>query len=117
MSEPVDHLVEALRQVVAADERLRTASLERDAAGALVLNATADQRTHAMQSQQSAIATMLTEVSTAYRFGLLTAAIATGVGVILALLIGRSIARPVGGLTIVMRELAGGRLDIVVPYS
>ena len=62
MSEPVDHLAEALRQVVAADERLRTASLERDAAGALVLNATADQRTHAMQSQQSAIATMLTEV-------------------------------------------------------
>ncbi len=117
MSEPVDHLAEALRQVVAADERLRTASLERDAAGALVLNATADQRTHAMQSQQSAIATMLTEVSTAYRFGLLTAAIATGVGILLALLIGRSIARPIGGLTAVMRELAGGRLDIVVPNT
>jgi methyl-accepting chemotaxis protein len=116
MSEPVDHLAEALGQAVAADERLRTTSLERDAAAALVLNATAEQQTHAMHSQQTAIATMLTEVRTASRFGLLTAAIATGVGIILALLIGRSIARPVGGLTAVMRELAGGRLDVVVPY-
>ena len=117
MSPPVDHLAEALSQVVSADERLRTTSLERDAAAALVLNATSDQQTHAMQSQQTAIATMLAEVSTAYRFGLLTAAIATGVGIILAVLIGRSIARPVGGLTVVMRELAGGRLDVVVPHS
>jgi methyl-accepting chemotaxis protein len=116
MSEPVDHLAEALGQAVAADERLRTTSLERDAAAALVLNATAEQQTHAMHSQQTAIATMLTEVRTASRFGLLTAAIATGVDIILALLIGRSIARPVGGLTAVMRELAGGRLDVVVPY-
>jgi methyl-accepting chemotaxis protein len=117
ISEPIDHLAEALRQVVAADERLRTTSLERDAAAALALTATADQQTHAMQSQQTAIATMLAEVTTAYRFGLLTAAIATGVSIILALLIGRSIARPIGGLTAVMRELAGGRLDVVVPNT
>ncbi len=117
MSEPVDHLAEALRQVVVADERLRTTSLERDAAATLVLNATANQQTQAVRSQQTAIVTMLAEVSTAYRFGLLTAAIATGVGIILALLIGRSIARPIGSLTAIMRELAGGRLDVVVPHA
>jgi methyl-accepting chemotaxis protein len=117
ISEPVDHFAEALRQVVAADERLRTTSLERDATAAMVLNATADQRTRAMRSQQTAIATMLAEVATASRFGLLTSATATGVGIILALLIGRSIARPIGGLTVVMRELAGGRLDVVVPHA
>ena len=117
LAEPLDGYAAALHKVLAADEQLHAASTERDAAGAAVLAAAAKQQARAMQSQDEAIATMQADVGTARRAGLLTAGIAITLGIVLAILIGSSITRPVGRLTNVMRELAGGQIEVSVPYA
>jgi methyl-accepting chemotaxis protein len=117
MAEPLDRFSKALQVVVAADERLRLATAERTATSAAVLDATADLRNHAVQSQTAAVAGMVSGTRSAYRRGVITAAGAIGIGLMLALLIGRSIARPVQQLTAVMRLLADGNLDVAIPNT
>ncbi len=117
MKEPLDRFATNLQRVVAADESLRVVTIERDAASEAVLRAAAAQRVAAMASQQNAIATMLAGIASARRLGLLTSGSAIGIGLLLALLIGRGIARPIVKLTGVMRELAGGILAVAIPYG
>nr|WP_294512284.1 methyl-accepting chemotaxis protein [uncultured Rhodopila sp.] len=113
--EPLDRFGEALRQVVAADERLRDVTAERDAASAAVLDAAAGQRRQAVESAEAAVAGMLAGTGSAYRLGLATSSGAVGIGLVMAFLIGRSIAGPVQHLTGAMRGLAAGDLASVVP--
>ena len=94
-----------------------TLTTERNVASDAVLRAAATQQAAATTSQQDAIATMLAAIGTARRLGMFTSASAIGVGLVLAYLIGRSIAGPIGRLTGVMRELAGGALEVVVPHG
>jgi methyl-accepting chemotaxis protein len=117
MKNPLDRLAANLQQVVAADEGLRVVTMERDAASEAVLRAAAVQRVAAMASQQNAIATMLSGIGSARRLTVLTSGCAVGMGLLLALLIGRGIARPIGKLTGGMRELAGGVLAVAIPYG
>jgi methyl-accepting chemotaxis protein len=117
MTEPLDRFAAGLQLVVVADDQLRTATVERDTASAAVLSAAEAQRAGAMASQQRAIAAMLAGVSSARRLSLLTSAGAIGVGLVLALLIGRSIARPIHNLTDAMGKLAGGMLDVAIPHA
>jgi CHASE3 domain sensor protein len=56
MAEPLNRFAEVLPLVVAADERLRTLSTERDAASEAVLRAAAAQRAGFMASQEAAVA-------------------------------------------------------------
>ncbi len=114
-SEPISRFTEGLRLIVAADELLRRVTTEREAAASAVLAVAVDDNARALQSQGDAVATMLVEAQSAFRISMLTAAGAIGIGVVLALLIGRSIVRPLHGLTAVMRALAGGALDVTLP--
>ena len=59
---------------------------------------------------------MQIDVSSARRLGLLTSALTIIVGLVLAVLIGKGIARPITQITAIMRELANGRTDIVIPH-
>ncbi len=115
VSEPLDRFGEALQQLVAADERLRAATVERDSASAAVLDAAAGQRRQAVETAEAAVSAMLAGTASAYRLGLGTSAGAVGIGLVLAFLIGRSIAGPVHHLTAAMRGLAAGDLISAVP--
>ena len=117
LKEPLDRFGESLQRLVADDDKLRAATAERDAASDAVLRATGAQRLAAMASQQDAIGTMLARIGSAHQLGLLTSVGAIGIGLVLAYLIGRSIAGPIGRLTGAMRELAGGALEIAVPHG
>jgi hypothetical protein len=103
MKEPLDQFATNLQRVVAEDDKLRVVTAERDAASEAVLRAAAAQRVAAMASQQDAIATMLAGIASARQLGLLTSGSAIGIGLLLASLIGRGIARPIVKLTGVMR--------------
>jgi methyl-accepting chemotaxis protein len=117
MAEPLGRFAEGLPLVVAADERLRTLTAERDAASEAVLLAAATQRTALVATRERAISAMLTGIGAARQLGLLTSGSAIGIGLLLALLIGRGIVRPIRRLTGVMGELAGGALDVVIPHG
>ena len=117
MKGPLDQFATNLQRVVAEDDKLRVVTAERDAASEAVLRTAAAQRVAAMASQQDAIATMLAGIAAARQLGLLTSGSAIGIGLLLALLIGRGIARPIVKLTGVMRELAGGILAVAIPYG
>ena len=117
VAEPLDRFEKGLQLVVAADERLRVATVARDAAATAVLGVAAERRQQAVQSQTEAVAAMLASTRSAYRLGLTTSVGAVGIGLVLALLIGRGIARPVQHLTGAMRGLAGGDLAIAIPHS
>jgi methyl-accepting chemotaxis protein len=60
---------------------------------------------------------MFANVASARRLGLVTSASAIGVGLVLAFLIGRGIARPIRQLTDVMGELANGALETSIPHG
>jgi methyl-accepting chemotaxis protein len=117
MAEPLDRFTASLQRVLLADTQLRNVTAERDAASDAVLAAATAQREAAMASQRSAIAAMLAVISAASQLGLVTSASAIAIGLLLAFLIGRSIARPISALTDVMRKLAGGSLDIAIPHG
>ncbi len=112
---PLERFAKAVQQVVGVDERLRGVTSEREAAAAAVLAAAASQRTRAAELQNGAVTAMLDSVDAAYRLGLATSASAIGLGVLLALLIARSIVGPVRSLTRVMRALTDGNMDVAIP--
>jgi methyl-accepting chemotaxis protein len=117
VAEPMDRFAEALQRVVTVDATLRAATAERDAAADAVLRAASALSAGAIASQQDAIATMLAGIASARQLGLLTSGSAIAIGLLLAGLIGRGIARPIGSLTGVMRDLAGGSMGVAIPYG
>ncbi len=117
LADPLDHFTAALRQVVTADETLRATTEARERAATAVLRATAEQQATAAASQGAAIAAMLAQTSAARHLSMLTASGAIVIGLVLALLIGRGISRPIIDLTGVMRQLAHGDLEVAVPNA
>jgi methyl-accepting chemotaxis protein len=117
MAEPFDRFSDALHRVVAADERVRVTSEARERAAAVVLRTTEARQNEAAASQLEAVAAMLSGTSEAHRWSLLTAAAATGLGIIFAILIGNGISRPMLTLTSAMRQLASGDLDVAIPNT
>ncbi len=101
---------EALRGVLAADEQLRIAATTRDAVSKVLLAATAAERDRAAGSQRGAVASMLGSVG-AVRWLLLVASLAmAGIGLTLAVLIGRSIIHPIRQITRATERVAEGDL-------
>jgi methyl-accepting chemotaxis protein len=80
-----------------------------------VLEVTSHQRSEAAVSQQGAITAMTAQTATSRQLSLLTSAGAIGLGLALAVAIGRGIAGPIVRLTAVMRRLAGGDTGITIP--
>jgi methyl-accepting chemotaxis protein len=117
MAEPLDRFAAELKGVVAADEQLRIATEARDVASAAVLGAAAQQRAGATEAQSAAISAMLVATDEARWQSRLTAASAIGTGMLLAWLIGRSIAHPISALTTAMHALAEGSLDVAIPNA
>jgi methyl-accepting chemotaxis protein len=111
----LDRFGGGLQKVVASDEQPRVATADRDAASAAVLAAADAQLRGAQRSADSTVAHMLAGTDAAERVGTLTSVGAVGIGVILALLIGHSIAAPVQHLTGAMRSLAAGDLAHAIP--
>jgi methyl-accepting chemotaxis protein len=117
MSEPFEHFSQALQRVMAADERLRTTTEAREVAADAVLKVAAAQQAAAARSQEDAIASMLAGAGAAHQLSAVTAASAIVIGLLLAVLIGRGISRPIIALTGAMRQLADGNLDAAIPNA
>ena len=108
LEKPLGVYAEALQGVVAADEQLRLAAAARDDASAAVLGAVAAERDRAAESQRAAIGSMLDSVGSVRGLLLVVSVAAVAIGLALAVLISRSIARPILQMTRAMQRLAGG---------
>jgi methyl-accepting chemotaxis protein len=109
--EPSQQFTDAVKALIAATEQFRVAGSNRDKAAG-ELSGLADSLRNRAQAIQQRSAQSLTAVVD--QLGIMNLAIAGGAliaGVLLAWLIGHSIARPVGRLTAVMKALAAGDLD------
>ncbi|HZP79433.1 MAG TPA: methyl-accepting chemotaxis protein [Pseudolabrys sp.] len=105
----------AMEGLIAASTWFGTLSTERQSVGnEMTKEATAVQNA-AVARQVDAVHAMVSAVASARQFGSLTSFAAIVVGMFLAVMIGRSIARPIGQLTEVMRELADGAVTIDIP--
>lgn len=76
----------------------------------------ANELTAAQQTSMGTVAADTTAaVQKALKLMLIIAGIALAVGIFCAIVIGRSISRPVQSMTATMSDLAGGNLDVVIP--
>ncbi len=115
LEKPLAAYAEALQGVVAADGQLKGAATTRDAVSKAVLVAAAAERDRAAGSQRAAVASMLDSVGSVRRLLLVASLAAVGVGLVLAVLIGRSIARPILQLTGATQRLVDGDLSLDIP--
>ena len=114
--EPFGRYTTALEGLIRSTERLAAVATERNAAAVALTEAADQMRFASVEVQLGTIAGMQIDVSSARRLGLLTSALTIIVGLVLAVLIGKGIARPITQITAIMRELANGRTDIVIPH-
>jgi methyl-accepting chemotaxis protein len=114
--EPFGRYTAALDGLIRSTERLAAVATERNAAAVALTEAADQMRFASVETQLGTIAGMQIDVSSARRIALLTSALTIIVGLILAVFIGRGIARPITEITTIMRELADGKTDIVIPH-
>ena len=116
ISEPFDRYATAIEGLIASTEQFTKVAAERQAAAVALVETSNQIRYASAVTQRSAVGSMTSTVAWTRQLGLLTAAIGMAVGVALAMLIGRGIARPITQVTGVMRALADGRIDIAIPH-
>jgi methyl-accepting chemotaxis protein len=116
VSEPFERYVRAIEGLITTTEQLTEVAAERQSAAAALVGATSQIHFASAEAQRGAVASMTTTVAATRRLGLLTAVTAIVVGLGLAVVIGRGIARPITQITTVMRELANGNIDIAIPH-
>src|SRR5262249_51662560 len=116
ISEPFNRYAKAIEGLIASTEQFTSVAAERQASAVALVEASNQIRSASAQAQRGAVGSMTSTVAWTRQLGLLTAAIAMAVGVALAMLIGRGIARPITQVTSVMRALADGRIDIAIPH-
>ena len=116
MREPFERYTKALDGLISSTEQLSAVAAERNAA-VVALTEAADQiRFTSVEAQLGTIGGMQLTVSSARHLGLLASTLAIIVGLVLAVLIGNGIARPIAQITTIMRELADGRTNIAIPH-
>jgi methyl-accepting chemotaxis protein len=115
MIAPVEQYKSALDGLIAATERFARVAGDRDKAATTLIDATYQIRLAATEAQLGTVGGMMVTVTSARRLEYFASTLAIVVGVILAFVIGRGIARPIQQITAVMRELANGRIDVVIP--
>ena len=116
MREPFERYTKALDGLISSTEQLGAVAADRNAA-AVALTEAADQiRFTSVEAQLGTIGGMQLTVSSARHLGLLASVLAIIAGLVLAVLIGNGIARPIAQITAIMRELANGRTDIAIPH-
>jgi len=115
LDKPLAVHAEALQGVVGADDHLLHAADARTAATEAVLGAAAAERDRAEASQREAVGSMLGSVASVRRLLLVASLAAVGIGLALAVLIGRGISRPILLLARATQRLAEGDLSLAIP--
>jgi methyl-accepting chemotaxis protein/CHASE3 domain sensor protein len=116
IKQSVDRYNKATAGVVAATEQFTNAAADRGAAAATLIQATDRIRSEATAAQLGTVRGMMAAVNTARQLEYVVSALAIVAGLLLAFVIGKGIARPIGHIIVAMRELAKGNVDIVIPY-
>src|SRR6202044_186183 len=81
-----------------------------------LMDATDQIRSASAEVQLGTVGGLLITVTSARQLECFTSALAIIAGLVLAMLIGKGIARPIVQTTAIMRELANGRTDIMIPH-
>jgi methyl-accepting chemotaxis protein len=115
-SEPFERYVKGVDGLLSSTEQFAKIAVQRQAAVTALVDAAKRIRAESAKLQLGAVESMMETVGSARRFGLLTSGTAIILGLLLAAVIGRSIARPIVRITDVMRELASGKTDITIPH-
>jgi methyl-accepting chemotaxis protein len=116
LSEPFSRYQSAVDDLVGATDRFAHATDDRNAAAAALIEATEQIRLTATEAQLGTVGAMMLTVAAARRLGYLVSLLAIVAGLVLAFVIGRGLARPIGQMTAVMRALADGKTDLAIPY-
>jgi methyl-accepting chemotaxis protein len=114
--EPFGRYQRAVEGLVAATDRFAHATADRNTAAAALIDVTDQIRLTATEAQLGTVGAMMLTVASARHLGYLVSILAIVAGVVLAFVIGRGIARPIGQMTAVMRALAEGKTDLAIPY-
>jgi methyl-accepting chemotaxis protein len=117
VSEPFGRYQSAVDGLVAATEKFAHATIDRDAAAAALLDTTDRIRLAATETQLGTVGAMMLTVASARHLGYWASIIAIVAGLALAFVIGRGIARPIQQMTAIMRALADGTTDLLIPYA
>lgn len=116
MADPFNRYEKALDGLITATERFARVADDRSAAAAALIDATDQIRLAATEAQLGTVGGMTRTVTSARRLEYLASTFAIIAGLVLALAIGRGVARPIQQITNVMRELADGKVDVAIPY-
>jgi methyl-accepting chemotaxis protein len=116
MADPFGRYTKALEGLINSMKRLATVTADRRASAAALTEATDQIRFASAEAQLGTVGGMQITVTSARQLTLLTSALAVIAGLVLAMLIGRGIARPITQTTAIMRDLADGKTDIVIPH-
>ncbi len=116
MAEPFGRYTASLEGLINFTKRFATVAADRNTAAAALMDATDQIRSASAEVQLGTVGGMLITVTSARQLVFVTSALAIIAGLVLALLIGEGIARPIVQTTAIMRELADGRTDIVIPH-
>ena len=116
LKQPVDRYEKATAGVVAATEQFATAAADRGAATAALTQSTDRIRSEATAAQLGTVRGMMAAITAARQLEYVASAVAIVAGLLLAFVIGKGIARPIGQITAVMRALAEGRTNSEIPH-
>jgi methyl-accepting chemotaxis protein len=117
MAEPLDRYTKAVNGLIAATGQFARVASDRKSAATALIEAAEQIRLAAAEVQLGTVGGMMITVSSARRLAYVASAFAIVAGLILAFVIGRSIARPIQQITDVMRRLAYDTVDVVIPYA
>jgi methyl-accepting chemotaxis protein len=116
MSDPLERYTKALGGLIVTTERFASVAADRHSRATALIEAADQIQLASAEAQLGTVGGMQITVASVRRLAVVTSALAIFVGIALALLIGRGIARPITQTTTIMRELAAGRTDIEVPH-
>jgi methyl-accepting chemotaxis protein/CHASE3 domain sensor protein len=116
MGEPVKRYENAVEGLITATNQFARVAAARNMAAAALIDATDQIRFAATEVQLGTVGGMMLTVTSARRLVYIASTLAVIAGLVLALVIGRGIARPIRQITVVMRKLADGTIDVVIPH-
>ena len=117
IANPFGRYTNALDGLIKTTDRFTGVEADRHATAASLIEATDQIQFTSAEVQLGRVGGMQLAVMSSRQQELLTSTTAIVTGVILALLIGRGIARPISQTTTVMRALAAGEIEIEIPHG
>jgi methyl-accepting chemotaxis protein len=117
VAEPLKNYVEAIDALVAITNRFATKTVERQFVADEMFNAAKVIQFSAAETQIEAVDSMTDAVTSTRSLVVTTSVVAIVLGIVLAILIGRSIAGPITQITDVMRSLSDGAFDTLIPHA